>query len=531
MAVQPLQLPLPHSSSSSTLDSDSILSDPATPRTKANPLDTAIELSDPPIGNPNSLNSDTGSPGFVEPPRTDAVNLQIDPPVISIPQNSAMDSIASNLPCYPPSIDTIESLKTKVLELETTIQKMSDSYKGDLAIMQSQILSLQECLENIKKSQPTKRRSDTRPSFGTKNMHKQKNTVRSQPENSTNATSHSSKNITSDTGAFKIVWGTKRSVTNKVIRECLDSAQDLDPKSLSITFSNRSQGNWWFTIAGSSQDIASLSSQWLAIRADSNWVLLDSLKSRPRTLHPASASAETALPYRIVCGMPSQTTEDDITSSLTAIEDYNPSVVKVKLSQSKHNSLRWFTIIGSKPFISFLDSHWNTIRKDASWSLLKHLKDRKPASGGSEHPSHRSTQTTASCTASSQANLPTLSMSTSHQAVTTSSSYSAVPQMATSSSGCTDSGSAMASVHTHFSGSNRPSHASNSVAHPFLGQTLPPPLPPLSLQRENLPMLSPYLPFMIPHQTPQPTQSHHPQHFLQPALPYKQGQGLSQSQT
>ena len=174
LAVQPLQLPLPHSSSSSTLDSDNILSDPATPRTKANPFDTAIELSDQPIGNPNSLNSDTGSPGFVEPPRTDAPNLQIDPPVISIPQNSAMDSIASNPPCYPPSIDAIESLKTKVLELETTIQKMSDSYKGDLAIMQSQILSLQEGIENIKKSQPTKRRSDTRPSSGTKNMHKPK---------------------------------------------------------------------------------------------------------------------------------------------------------------------------------------------------------------------------------------------------------------------------------------------------------------------------------------------------------------------
>ena len=61
--------------------------------------------------------------------------------------------------------------------------------------------------------------------------------------------------------------------------------------------------------------------------------VLDSLKSRPRTLHPVSASAETALPYRIVCGMPSQTTEDDITSSLTAIEDYIPSVVKVKLTQ------------------------------------------------------------------------------------------------------------------------------------------------------------------------------------------------------
>ena len=115
---------------------------------------------------------------------------------------------------------------------------MDDSHRENLSVLQAQILSLQESNKN---SQSNTQKNSSRPSLSrtrhwnrNANINKHRRTVGSHDGSASQHSSSSNSHTT-----FKILWGTKRSVTTKDVEDCLTSAQSLDPESFSIKPSNR----------------------------------------------------------------------------------------------------------------------------------------------------------------------------------------------------------------------------------------------------------------------------------------------------
>ena len=168
---------------------------------------------------------------------------------------------------------------------------MDDSHRENLSVLQAQILSLQE---SIKNSQSNTQKNISRPLLSrtrhwnrNANIHKHRRTVGSHDGSASQHSSSSNSHT-----AFKILWGTKRSVSTKDVEDCVTSAQFLDPESFTIKLSNRFKGNWWYTISGSPQVIARLFSQYGTAYV---LILTGSFSTHLKTAHELSPSPQVSL--------------------------------------------------------------------------------------------------------------------------------------------------------------------------------------------------------------------------------------------
>ena len=139
---------------------------------------------------------------------------------------------------------------------------MSVSHKEDLSVLQPQIVTMQGIIDSLKQKQNMQSRPPRVSRHHTSgSVTFRRETLRRKGPRTGNSADRDSQEP-STSNSFKIVWRTQRSVTCDMLKECLASAHNVDPQSLCIKLTKRPSGSLRFTIAGHSQYINAMSSQW-----------------------------------------------------------------------------------------------------------------------------------------------------------------------------------------------------------------------------------------------------------------------------